>query len=155
MSVKKPLVITNGQIEQLQPGDRIDLGNAVSKKNINVGAMIVGQPVFVSGADCDLAQANDGAKVRVVGLVMDATVAPLDQASIMATGILTATQAEWDAVGGIVSGLVTGTDYYLDPTNPGMLVDTPPTAPGKYVVHVGVALSSTQMKISIEQPVKL
>ena len=156
MSVKKPLVISNGRIEQLQAGDRIDMGNTVSKNSINAGTVVVGQPMYVVGADANVAHGGAITKIKVAGLVME-DAAPQTQVSIMAVGIMTATAAQWEAVTGNPAGLVTGKSYYLvaDAPFPGKLQEMAPSEDGQFVVHVGIALSSTQMKIQIEQPVLL
>jgi hypothetical protein len=156
MSVKKPLVITNGRVEQLQAGDRIDLGNTISKNNIDVGPVVVGQPMIVTGADAKTAHAGSASRISVAGLVME-DAAPATPVSIMAVGIMSASVAQWEAVTGNPAGLVTGKSYYLvaDAPFPGKLQETAPTLDGQFIVHVGIALSSTQMKIQIEQPVLL
>ena len=63
MSQRKPLVIVDGQIQQLQAGDVLDAQvsevDVVSKQNDNLGAINIGQPVYVkSNGNVDLAQAN-------------------------------------------------------------------------------------------------
>jgi hypothetical protein len=156
MSVKKPLVITNGRVEQLQAGDRIDLGNTVTKNNIDVGPVVVGQPMIVTGADAKTAHAGNISRINVAGLVMEDAI-PGTQVSLMAVGIMTASAAQWEVVTGNAAGLVTGKSYYLvaDAPFPGKLQEAAPTLDGQFIVHVGIALSSTQMKIQIERPVLL
>ncbi len=155
MAIKKSLVITNGQIEQLQAGDRLDLGNTVTKNNANAGTITIGQPVYITGANVDLAQADAQSTIRVAGLVLDTSVATATPATILVDSILTATTGQWDAVTGQVGGLTPGANYFLDPSTPGMLTTTAPTAVGEFVVRVGHALSATEFEIEISQPVKL
>lgn len=154
MAVKKALVITAGQIEQLQAGDQLDLGNIITKTNNSGGAMVIGQAVFVSGTDADLAQANAQGTIRVAGLVLVGA-ADANPVDILTDGILTATTGEWDAVTGDTGGLTPGSDYFLSPGTAGGLTLTAPTAVGQFVVRVGHAVSSTQMEIEVQQPIKL
>lgn len=155
MAVKKPIVITNGQLERLQPGDRLDLGNTTTRNNNSGGAIVIGQPVYITGTNADLAQANAQSTIRVAGLVLDTSVAAASPAEILTDGILTATTTEWDAVTGETGGLTAGADYFLDPANPGQLTQTAPSAAGEFVVRVGHALSTTEFEIEVQQPVKL
>lgn len=154
MAKKKPLVITNGQIERLQAGDRLDLANSATKTN-NSGATInIASPLYISGNDVELAQANAQSTVRVAGLA-EATTANGNNIEVVADGVFTATTGEWDAVTGETGGLTAGADYFLDPDNAGQLTQTAPDASGEFVVRVGHALSDTEMEIEIAQPIKL
>lgn len=156
MAIKKPLVITNGQIEQLQAGDQLENPNLLTRTNSNAGAIVIGQPVYAdSGTTVDLAQADAQGTIRVVGLVADASIANAASGGILVDGVLTATTGEWDAVTGEVGGLTAGANYFLDAANPGELTQTAPTATGEFVVRVGHALSTTELEIEIQQPIKL
>ena len=104
MAVKKPLVITNGQIERLQAGDRIDLGNSASKTNNTGNTINIGTPVYVNGGNAIPAQANSQSTVKVAGLV-DATTVDGDPLNVVTDGVFVATTAEWDAVTGQTGGL--------------------------------------------------
>jgi len=155
MAIKKSLVITNGQIEQLQAGDRLDLGNTFTKNNANAGTITIGQPVYITSTDVDLAQANAQSTIRVAGLVYDTSVLTATPATVLVDGILTATTTQWDAVTGQSGGLTPGANYFLDPSTPGKLTLTAPTTVGQFVVRVGYAISSTEFEIEIGQPIKL
>lgn len=154
MAIKKAIVITNGQLEQLQPGDRLDLNNSVTKTNNSGIAMIVGDVVFVSGVNADLAQANQQNSSRVAGVVVTggADASPVD---IQTEGIVTLTTTEWDTAWGTVGGLVPGTDYFLSESSAGDGTPTAPTAAGEFVALVGHALSDTELELRIQQPIKL
>ena len=72
MAQRKPLVIVNGQIQQLQSGDVLDASvnevDVVSKQNDNAGAIVIGQPVYTkTNGNVDLAQADAGATVEILG----------------------------------------------------------------------------------------
>lgn len=153
MAKKKPIVMTNGMLEQLQAGDKLDLGNSVTKTNNTGGALVIGTPVVASGGNAVPAQADAASTIRVAGLVQDITVADGDPADILTDGILVATTTQWDAVTGQTGGLTEGADYFLDAASPGQLTTTPPTT--GYIVRVGHALSDTEFEIEVQQPIKL
>lgn len=154
MAKKKPIVLTNGQLEQLQSGDQIDLRNAVPRTNDNVGAITIGQPVYgTSGTNVDLAQADAQSTIRIKGLVADVSIAAAASGDIVVDGILEATTGQWDAVTGDTGGLTPGSNYFLDEATAGMLTTTAPST--GFVVRVGHALSTTELEIEVQQPIKL
>lgn len=153
MAVKKPIVMTNGELEQLQAGDYLQSTDTVTMTNSNANAVTLGQPVYVSGNDTvDLAQANAPATKNVFGLVVDTTVNAGDPAGIQTDGLFAS--ANWTAVTGSAN-LTAGAEYYLDAANAGKLTVTPPSAGGDYVAPVGEGVSATEIEINIERTVKL
>lgn len=154
MAKRKPLVITNGQVERLQPGDRLDLANSATKTNASGSTINIASPVYITGANAELAQANAQSTVRVAGLA-EATTVNGDPLEVVADGVFTATTGQWDAVTGETGGLTPGADYFLTATAAGELTQTAPDASGEFVVRVGHALSETEMEIEIAQPIKL
>jgi len=159
MTLRKPLVLVSGQMQQIQAGDTLDATcnevDAVSMENSNAGALPIGAPVYCDGAGTvDKAQADAAATVEVLGLVQ-AEIAIAGSGSVQTDGILAATTGQWDVITGDAGGLTAGTVYYLDPDTAGMLTDTAPTGAGDYVVRVGKAISTTELEISISQPIKL
>lgn len=160
MAAKKPLVITNGQIEQLQAGDTLNASvtevDVVSKTNDNAGSIVKGTPVYVkANANVDKARANAQATVQVLGLVADTSIAAAASGIIQTDGVLAATTGQWDAVTGETGGLTPGGVYYLDHAAAGELTQTPSTTTGEFVVRVGLAISTTEMDISVTAPIKL
>lgn len=160
MSAKKPLVITDGQVEQLQAGDTLDAAvsevDVVSKVNGNAGAIVIGTPVYVKAdGEVDKAQANASGTVQITGLARDVSIAAAASGIIQTDGVLVATTAQWDAVTGGTGGLTAGSVYYLDAATPGMLTATAPTTAGQFVVRVGLALSAIDIDISVTPPIKL
>ncbi|MHC4355558.1 MAG: hypothetical protein ACYS0H_22895, partial [Planctomycetota bacterium] len=114
MAVKKPLVITAGQVQQLQAGDSIEHPGLFNRTNNNAGAITIGQAVYVDGAGTvDLAQADAAATTKVLGLVADVSIAAAASGGITTDGVLTATTGQWDAVTGQVGGLTAGSQYWL------------------------------------------
>ena len=160
MAARKPLVIKDGQIQQIQSGDVLDAAisevDLVSLQNENAGSIVIGMPVYSSSAgQVDKAQANAVGTVEVIGLVSDTSIATAASGFIQTDGVLTATTGEWDAVAGTTGGLTAGAIYYLSKDTAGNLTETAPTTASEFVLRVGKALSTTEMEISITQPVKL
>jgi hypothetical protein len=118
--------------------------------NDNAGSIVIGQAVYVSSADSvDLARANDSTTSEVIGLVADTSIASSASGQIRTSGILTATTAQWDAVAGTTGGLTVGAVYYLSDAVAGGLVEVIVTKPGSFLVRIGVALSTTEMRLVI------
>jgi hypothetical protein len=154
MAVKKPLVITNGQVEQLQSGDRLDLSRSVSKTNTTGSTILKCTPVYVNGGNANLAQADAQSTVRVAGLAVEEAL-DTDPVDVQTDGLIVAATAEWDAVTGQTGGLTEGADYWLSAATAGRLTTTAPTADGEFVAPVGHALSATEFEIEIGAPIKL
>lgn len=156
MALKKPLAMYGGDVKQLQAGDTVD--GAVSNPtftatNANVGAITIGQPVYISAAgSVDEAQANAIGTAKVEGLVKDASIAAAASGSIQYGGVLDS--ADWTAVIGSAN-LTAGSAYFLDPTSPGQLTTTAPTTAGQFAVFVGRALSTTELLIEVARPIGL
>jgi len=160
MALRKPLVIVSGAIQQLQSGDTLDAVvtevDVVDMENNEAATINIGQPVYVAGAGIvELAQADASGTVEVLGLVYPTTISAAATGWIITDGVLTATTGQWDAVTGGSGGLTAGSIYYLDPDTAGMLTTTAPTTGGDYVVRVGKALSTTELEISVTQPILL
>lgn len=156
MAVKKPLVITAGQVQQIQAGDSIEHPGLYNRTNNNAGAIVICQAVYVDGAGTvDLAQADALATSEVLGLVFDTSIANAASGGILTDGKLTATTGEWDVVTGQVGGLTSGLRYYLDETTAGSLTLTAPILDGEVVAPIGVALSTTEMEINIDHTILL
>ncbi len=160
MSLRKPLVIVNGRVRQIAAGDTIDAQisevDVVNQENSNAAAIVIGSPVYNDGAGTvDLAQADAVGTVEILGLVKPASIAAAASGAIQTDGILAATTAQWDTITGDVGGLTAGSVYYLDPDAPGKLTDTAPTSVGDFVVRIGKAISTTEMEITILQPIEL
>lgn len=157
MVLRKPLVLNNGQTEQLQPGDLLDVDHLdVKNRTNNSGSAIPkATPVYSSSAtEIEEAQADAQGTIRVMGLTVEA-IADTASGGVGVDGIVTATTGEWDAVTGETGGLTPGANYFLSAASPGMLTQTAPTTPGAFVVRVGYALSATEFEIEIGQPIKL
>lgn len=161
MAVKTPLVLgSSGHPEQLQAADTITVStsftNTEQVTNGGGAAAVICTPVYISAADTFLlAQANAAATADVYGLVYDASIGAAASGSIATDGLVTATTGQWDAVTGLVGGLVAGTDYFLSATTAGRLTATAPTAAGQFNVFVGKAKSATTLSVSIRERIAL
>lgn len=160
MAQRKPLVMNAGQIEQLQSGDTLDAVvtevDIISRVNSNASPIIIGAPVYPDGnGSVDLAQADASGTIEVLGLVQETSIAAAASGYIITDGVLVASTGQWDAITGLTGGLVANDVYFLDPSTAGLLTSTAPTSAGQYVVRVGKGLSTTEMEISISQPVLL
>jgi hypothetical protein len=159
MAARKPLVITSGQIEQLQSGDTLDATvterEVISMTNKNASPMTKGAPVYckTTANQADLAKADAAASSRVMGLVADASISADASGNIQTNGVLVATTGQWDAVAGTTGGLAAGTVYFLSAATAGLLTATAPTS--GYITKVGLGLSTTEMLLEQEEPIKL
>lgn len=155
MAVQKPLVIIDGQIQQIPSGDTLSSASSevdvVSMTNANAGSIVIGTPVYVSAAgSVNKANAAASGTTKVLGLVKDASISAAASGFIQTDGILSATTGQWDAVAGTTGGLTAGTIYYLS-TTAGLLSSTAPSGSGQYVMKVGMALSTTELEIDTDR----
>jgi len=160
MALRKPLVLVDGKLRQISAADTLDAQisevDVVKQQNNNAAAINIGQVVYNDGAGTvNLAQADAGGTVEVLGLVKDATIIAAASGAIQTDGILAATTAQWDAITGDVGGLTPGAVYYLDPDTAGNLTKIAPTAVGDFVVRLGKAISTIEFEITILQPIEL
>lgn len=157
MAIKKPLVLTAGEIEQLQAGDTLDIdtsSNNISLLNSSGGAFIPGQVVYSSAAGAiDKADADGDATSKVIGLAK-AAIPDASSGLVVTDGAMSLTTAEWDAIAGTTGGLAFGTIYYLSDAA-GLLTATAPTASPKRVVKTLIGLSTTIGLVQIHQRIKL
>src|SRR5258708_5197497 len=133
MAVRQPLVIVNGQIQQLQSGDSLtDQSTQFQLTNDEAGAVVCGSAVYSDAAGgFKKAQANASTTSKVVGLV--ATTPSISNGvsgAVSLDDVLTLTTAQWDAVASTSGGLTFNTLYYLDPATAGKITATAPTTVG-------------------------
>jgi hypothetical protein len=162
MANKKPLVIgPDGRPQQLQAGDTLQAtvtgGEQQTLTNSNVGAVVIGTPVYLTGNDTfDKAQANSITTKEVVGLVASSpNIGAAGSGPVQLSGILTMTTAQWDAITGGSGGLIADTNYFLDPATAGKMTSVVPTTVGQYVVEIGTAFSTTELNIKTKTPMLL
>ncbi len=153
MTIRKPLVMNGGQIEQIQSGDslaEVDLWQPIA-----AAALTAGMVVYVSTNDTvNKAKADSGSTAKPVGLCA-ADIASSAVGPVQDSGVLSLTTTQWDAVAGTTGGLTAGTLYYLSAATAGSITSTAPSTVGQYVIQIGLALSTTELKIDIKQSVLL
>ena len=153
MALIKPLVIINGQLQQLQATDTLDADvlqvDVTNLTNGGATSAIIGQAAVVTGSNSFvLGRADASGTKNVVGLVRSTSIAAAATGSVQTDGVLVATLAQWNAITGQTSGLTPGANYFLSPTTAGNITPTAPTASGQYLIKVGTALSTTAMDIN-------
>lgn len=157
MAARKPLVIVNGEIQNLQAGDTLD-ANTTDGQVITLtpaSDMIAGQLVYLSGADaCTKAKADASGTSKLAALAVAAQSSGV-AGTFMLAGVLVLTTAQWDAVMGTTGGLTAGTEYYLSAATSGLGTATATTTAGQYVVCVGYALSTTELMVKISRRILL
>lgn len=96
------------------------------------------------------AQANFAGTSQVAGIV---TAIRGSNAVAQIGGVVTLTEAQWNAVAGTTNGLDPNEIYYLSATTPGHITSVAPTSTGSFLARVGVAISPTQMIMLLSAPV--
>lgn len=155
MAIQKPLVIIDGQIQQIPAGDTLSAASTdvdvIGAVNANVSPIVIGTPVYISSSgSVNKASAAALGTKKVFGLVRSTSIAAATSGLIQLDGVLVATTGQWDAVAGTTGGLVANTIYYLSATA-GLLTATPPAVSGNYVAQVGLALSSTEFELDTDR----
>lgn len=148
MATRKPLVLVSGQIQQLQSGDSLSGPFAetefISLTNDDVGAHALGDCVYIDAADgVKKAQANAVGTAQAFGFATAAINASA-QGGYQSSGILAG-----------MAALTAGSAYYLSAATAGLITVTAPSTVGQYVVKVGTAVSTTELKINIQSPILL
>lgn len=117
--------------------------------NDNASPITQLQPVYqTSSGHCDLAASDTQAHATVVGLVLDATIASGASGRVQTSGTVVAPTSAWDAVTGQSGGLTEGAAYYV-----GAAGKITTTMPSPWATLVGVADSSTMLRLAIQAPV--
>jgi hypothetical protein len=154
MALKKPLVLTNGEIEQLQPSDSIAEVDLLNLTNAEATPIVKGAPVYVFGNDSVKKAKGDAVGTTpVIGLVAQTSITNAVAGGIQMNGVLAATTGEWDVVTGGTGGLVANTKYYLSAATAGMLTTTAPAT--GFSQRVGIGVSTTEMLIDPKVVIKL
>lgn len=164
MAGRIPLVIVNGEIQQLQAIDSLDASQVeietVTQTNGEATALVICSAVYNDVADSvKRALATAVATSELVGLATAATVAAGQPATIQTSGVLVATTTQWDAMAAAADsqsgGLTVGQVYYLDEAAAGKYTKTGTDTVGSALVRIGIAISTTEMLIGISEPILL
>jgi|SRR5579885_2140746 len=143
MATRKPIVLVNGQLQQLQSGDTLSgpfaENDTISLTNGDAGSHAIGDIVYISAADtAKKAKADAGATVPAVA-VATGTIGNGASGTYQTSGILSG-----------LSGLTAGAVYFLSDATAGAMTTTAPTTAGHYVQKLGVAISATEFMIDID-----
>ena len=161
MAVRIPIVQVGGQFQQLQSTDTLSVpvfsgGDVISLTNDEAGAIVICTPVYVDAASGVKKGKADAAGTKsIIGLVSDTSITNGVAGNIIINGFLTATTGQWDAVFGTTGGLTFNTRYYLSAATSGLGTATAPSTVGQYVLELGIALSTTVLKVDIKSPILL
>lgn len=155
MAKRRPIVLneTTGELELLQAGDNIQEVDIMTLINGEATSIIKGTPVYISAAGTvKIAKGDAPSTSNTIGIVADPTIASGVSGPVQSEGVITATTGEWDTVTGDSGGLVPGLTYWLSPSVAGMITKVAPST-GYYQV-IGIALSTTDMQLSIGRRIK-
>lgn len=161
MATQIPIVLVNGEFQRLQAGDDIlvPVSGAIeiSLTNDEVSPVVIGAPVYSDAAGgFKKAKADASGTSNCIGLVNKSPSITNGVAGPVAVeGIVVLTTGQWDAVAGTTGGLTFNTRYYISQTTSGTLTATPPSTAGQYVQCVGIALSTTTLKLEIGERILL
>jgi hypothetical protein len=149
MAIRKPLVLVNGQLQQLQAGDVVQSFDILPQVVNEPGGLVFGNIVYNDGADTvRKARANAAGTKDVLGIVMNGTVAQGGTANILLSGPATGTTGQWDAQFGTTGGLAPRARYFLSDAVAGQASADAPIADGSYVIEIGVGASPTELVLS-------
>lgn len=145
MTLRTPLVMVNGQIQQLQAGDSMNLPSGIAYTAD--ATFLAGQVGYPSASGhLNLAKANGASTIKNCAIAT-AGIASAASGVFQNSGVLRLSTAQWDAVAGTTGGLVFNTEYYLSDATAGMITGTCPSAGGSYVLPIGIAISTTDLQI--------
>jgi hypothetical protein len=159
-SLRKPLVLVDGKIQRLQGTDYIQEANYITLLNNESPALTFGDTVYLSiTGECARAIAdNTDVAIKIVGMVTNSSVTSGNPASIIQSGVLKGTEAQWENAFQLTpssGGLVAGTIYYLSDGTVGKGTGTPVETVSHYHVKLGIALTSTDFLVDIKEPILL
>lgn len=149
-------MLWNTDVGRALDRERWSVAGVILQANNDPDALSIGMPVYndVPGG-VRRAKADALATKNVLGLVVDDTAGPSLPVHVAACGVVRATEAQWDAVTGGSGGLVPLARYFLDHAAAGRLTATPPSASGHFLVAVGVAASSTLLRLRFQLDIQL
>jgi hypothetical protein len=137
----------------------LNRGSAALKQtltNTDSVTLVAGTPVYVSGSgSVQRARANSLLTSFVIGLAA-ADIASAATGPITAEPFITLTTAQWDAISGETGGLTPGKVYFLSSTTAGRITKTGPTdAANNTKTMIGIAVSTTLLRLNIGEPVRM
>ena len=157
MAIQKPVVVgPDGRFQQIQSGNTLAGGSETGQIVQTAAAtLIAGSAVYTSGNDA----VNKGIATAVsTSKLLGLATTPITSGAsgtIQCNGVVALTTGQWDAVAGTTGGLTANADYNISPTTAGFLTATCPTTVGQTIVIVGRAVSTTEMRLEITEPILL
>lgn len=154
MASRKPVVFINGQFQNLPAGDTISTpatgGTIISQTNDEAGAIAIGTIVYNDANDgVKKAKADAAGTKNVIGLVYDTSISNGVAGFIQIDGVFQfASTAQVDAIFGTSGGFVVGVRYFLSTATAGLGTATVPSTTGQYVVEIGLAVSTTEIRLN-------
>jgi hypothetical protein len=115
--------------------------------------LVPGMPVINISGMFKRGNATSLGTALIVGLVVLGNT-PTNPVTVITTGNLVMTTAQWDAITGDVGGLIPGLLYFLG-LSLGALTTSAPLLDGQSVTQVGEALTSTIMAVLPRRPILL
>jgi len=126
------------------------------QQNVDSVPLVFGQPVCVEPTGIVRADATTINSSRVFGLVSSNQINIGGFGAVTTTGVMTNTITFWNQViMGATTGLIPDQYYFLDPANPGYITTTVPTTTGVFMINVGLAISTTEFEVNINDPILL
>lgn len=161
MSLVKPLILDpiTKRLRNIKPGETLNAAvqevDVISLSNGTGGALSAGTPIYISGTDAMAkSRANAESTADVQGILLEDT-ADAATGTVQTDGKAVLTTAQWDLITGQTGGLTPSSSYYLNSAVAGKLTTTPPGATGEFVTHIGKAVNSTTLDLSIVQGIEL
>jgi hypothetical protein len=135
---------------------KLKLLQAIPIVNTSNFDMTLGMAVYAPGVgEGGLAIASSDARKNVIGLVAnDLILSQSGRGSVLSTGVLTGSVAQWEAATGLAGGLIPNANYYLDIVA-GHITPYPSGDPGHFLCPIGQALTTTDFLIRIERQIAL
>jgi hypothetical protein len=113
--------------------------------NANTGTISIGEVVYVNSAGkVDLAIATTAATSVAIGIVADTAILTTASGNVAMSGVVNG-----------LTGLTPGATYFLSDITAGLLTTTAPTTAGHFIAPIGIAISSTALKINIQSTIML
>lgn len=122
--------------------------------NGDTAPIIPGMPVVITGDDVVCRASAASTALACVDAIAFTEATPTQQVMMRCHGRLNLTTEEWDAITGMVGGLLPGVTYYLG-ISPGTMTVAAPDQPGNSVVILGKPLTPTSFLIEIGYPILL
>ena len=148
MALVKPLVLVNGQIQQIQAGDTLNAAVAeqeiLTLTNSDAAASVLGELFYIFGAGAVKKAKSDAAGTARGAVIAKATIASAATGSFQSSGIIAG-----------LSGLTVGSVYYASAATAGAITATAPSTVGQYVQEIGQALSTTDLLFNPKAPILL